>query len=691
MKDLQKNQVQSTIVVILLILFSFPNKAIAVSLDSLQQQLILSQKKQDYPSLFEAYYDIGLHYIDQGNYFLALENLLSALINAEKMPTQLSALDCLYHIAKCYKQLNNYQLALDYFSNYKERVNQKAEQSKIGEVLLSMAEIYRAQGNFDMAYDFQLKALDLKELEGDSLGIGLTLYTIGSSFYYQGNYNQALNYYEQALQIGENIPDDKLIFKGKAALGSTYDRLQDFETGMKLNMQSLEMAEDMDYKAGAAYALHNVGSSYFSRGEYRKAIIYLTLSLNAKEESGDKWGQIGSLIALGDSHIKLASFDEAVTNLKKAEQLAQEIESKTRLLDIYKYFSICYEEAGDLNKSNNYLHKYVEIKDAVINEATVHQMGERKSYYEIQRRESQINMLKKENELLAKSEEIRILYLWLAGFGLFLFGCISLLLYRRNIEHKRYNATLELKNNIIKEKNLQIAEKNQQLEQSNTELEQFAYIASHDLKEPLRTIKSYANLLQKRYPQLQEKSAGEFFYFITDATDRMTNLLTELLTYSRVNKRELPLDQCSTSDLLLSVSNSLHNQLKENNAKLIINEKEMPEVLANKTQLGQLFQNLISNAVKFRNGKAPEVEINCTDKEMEFQFSIKDNGIGIAEEFKDKIFEMFQRLHTRTEFEGTGIGLATCKKIVERHGGKIWVESEVGQGSTFYFTLPKNA
>jgi len=227
---------------------------------------------------------------------------------------------------------------------------------------------------------------------------------------------------------------------------------------------------------------------------------------------------------------------------------------------------------------------------------------------------------------------------------------------------------------------------NQQLQRSNQELEQFAYVASHDLREPLRKIRSYSDLLVKRYQGQLDERADKYINYITDSVIRMQALITDLLTYSRVSRNELILEPTDLGEILQQTLTDLSPAIEENHA--IINTTLLPIVQANPLQIRQVLQNLIANAIKFRSEQPPQIDIKADCQDDFWQISIQDNGIGIDPSYSDRIFAIFQRLHYREEYPGTGIGLAICQKIVERHGGKIWVESELGQGSTFYFTLP---
>jgi len=226
----------------------------------------------------------------------------------------------------------------------------------------------------------------------------------------------------------------------------------------------------------------------------------------------------------------------------------------------------------------------------------------------------------------------------------------------------------------------------EKLKKSNEELEQFAYVASHDLQEPLRKISSFSELLALQYKGRLDADADRYLEYITDGAFRMQTQIRELLEYSRIDRRGKEFIPTDCNEVLNSTLIYIHLAIDE--AGATVTHGPLPTIKADGVQLGQVFQNLISNAVKFRGAEPPLVHISAEQREKEWVFAVKDNGIGIAPEYADRIFVMFQRLHTRTEYPGTGLGLAICKKIVERHKGRIWVESEPGKGATFYFTIP---
>jgi two-component system, NtrC family, sensor kinase len=233
-------------------------------------------------------------------------------------------------------------------------------------------------------------------------------------------------------------------------------------------------------------------------------------------------------------------------------------------------------------------------------------------------------------------------------------------------------------------KNAELAAANRALERSNSELEHFAYVASHDLQEPLRTVASFVQLLQMRYQGKLDRTADEYIQFAVGGAVRMKQLINDLLAYSRVGRGK-PIGPTDSEQTLKYVLTDLSLRIEEYGAR--VTHDPLPVVLADETQLGQVFQNLLDNALKFRGSRAPEIHISAQRQRDEWLFSVRDNGIGIDHQYWERVFTVFQRLHTQAEYPGTGIGLSICRRILERFGHSIWVESQPGGGATFYFTL----
>jgi signal transduction histidine kinase len=239
---------------------------------------------------------------------------------------------------------------------------------------------------------------------------------------------------------------------------------------------------------------------------------------------------------------------------------------------------------------------------------------------------------------------------------------------------------------LAKREEENIRKLNKELERSNKELEQFAYIASHDLQEPLRMVSSYLQLIAERYKGRLDADADDFIHYAVEGANRMQTMINDLLAYSRVGTRGRPFEPADCNTILEQALSNVKFPIEETGA--VITHDPLPVLTADRSQLVQVFQNLISNAIKFRGERTPEIQISTEKKDGEWIFSVKDNGIGFDPKYADKIFDTFKRLHTAVKYPGSGIGLTICRKIIERHGGRIWSESEPGKGAIFYFTIP---
>jgi light-regulated signal transduction histidine kinase (bacteriophytochrome) len=254
-------------------------------------------------------------------------------------------------------------------------------------------------------------------------------------------------------------------------------------------------------------------------------------------------------------------------------------------------------------------------------------------------------------------------------------------------ERRRLEESVAAQAVQLEQRNAQLRRQSHELQRSNEELERFAYAASHDLQEPLRMVTSFTTLLAEHLEGRLDEEAQQYIDFAVDGAARMRRLIQDLLTYSRVGSRGVALTEVDVTAVLADAQRNLHVAIEESGAT--ITHDRLPVIRGDETQIGQIFQNLLGNALKFRSSAAPAVHVVADDAGDSWHFAIRDNGIGIEPRHVSRLFVMFQRLHTRAEYPGTGIGLALCRRLVERHGGRIWVESAFGEGATFHFTLPK--
>ena len=310
-------------------------------------------------------------------------------------------------------------------------------------------------------------------------------------------------------------------------------------------------------------------------------------------------------------------------------------------------------------------------------EAALETNGGYDSEYRVQRPDGVIRWIHARGQVLTG----------LSDGGRRLIGIVQDTTERREAEEALASLNEELEHRVAK-RTAELERANEGLEERNQELQQFAYIASHDLQEPLRMVTSFLQLLQRRYASGLDETANEYIEYAVDGASRMKVLIRDLLAFSRVGTRGQPLKRVNLKRVVETVVHDLGTQIEETGAEVEV--ESLPTVEADPSQIGQVFQNLISNALKFRReGETPRVHIGAKRSEGTWVIHVQDNGIGLEEKYEDRVFQIFQRLHSREEYDGTGIGLAIVKRIVERHGGRVWYESEVGKGTTFFLALPE--
>lgn len=601
----------------------------------------------------------------------ALDSLLQVLGTYEQQNDFSNKAQTLLGIGKTYQVSNQHEEAIEYLKKAEEVSKQNGYEEVLKESLKSIATVYLSTGNYEDAYYYQLQRLQFSQELKDSINIAKSYYDIGSIYFYQEDLEKALQHYQKSKDIAESLNDSTVLYLTYAALGSVYGEKKDRILSLSYNSRSLEIAEAIEYKMGIAYSARNVGQNYFSEKKYEKALQNFKRSLEIMHELGNSTGEAINLWSIGNVYSKLNQHDSALSYLENALKLTQKIGDKSHVREIYEDIAEANFFAGKLAEAYQYQKKYVVLKDSLVNEERIKQMADLQHQNELQ--QTELEILKKEQQL----QNLLKIFLGIVVFFLLL---ISILLY------SRYRLQTQ-SNELLAKANEAIQSQNKKLEATNNDLEKFAYIASHDLKEPLRMIGGYITLIERRYGDRFNENAKYFMGFIHEAIQRMYQLLDDLLIYSKLNIRENSYKKIDVQEIVSKVLQNLQSQIEEN--EITIQTNNLPnQLVANEDELSLVFHNLISNAIKFRSKQPPNINISCQPNGSAYIFSIEDNGIGISAEYLEKVFVPFQRLHTRDNYEGNGIGLAICKKVVEQHNGKIWVESAEEKGSTFYFTLP---
>ncbi|MFK7946183.1 MAG: tetratricopeptide repeat protein [Saprospiraceae bacterium] len=546
-------------------------------------------------------------------------------------------------------------------------------QKGIAEVKHTLGLIQFHLGDYEVALSNYLEALAIRETIKDEVGLGRSYNNIGVIYIEMGELNLAKKYYTRGLIYRRNAKDSIGMAYSYNNLGDVYFKQKKIDKAITHYNIALRLNESFYKPKAKAFTLERLANLYETQDDFENALSNYEEALRLRYETGIEYDIAKTTINLGQLYLRKDNIDKGLNLITKAETITQKLEAKPLLSQVYESLSQAYAKKGNYNQAYDYQIKYNQVRDSLLNTNISNEMLGLQAKYQFE---------KNERELLEQNNKIANLQRFYAiVVGLLSLGLIVLLFFR-------YRRQIKV-NDYLKTTKSEIEAKNKQLAAYTKELEQFTYIASHDLKEPLRNISGFARLLERRYHDSLDKNGQQFLHQIMGGVEQMTDLLKDLLKYSEVKRlKKEDLKWVNLNDILVNIKTGLNGQLSKNNGQLMINP--LPLIHSNNFQMTQLFKNFITNGLKFqKQGQIPIVEIKSKELSDSWEFRIADNGIGIDKNYHDKVFEMFKRLHKKQDYQGTGMGLAICKQIIEQHNGNIRIESEKDEGTTFIFTFPK--
>jgi signal transduction histidine kinase len=573
---------------------------------------------------------------------------------------------------------------------------------------IDMAIVYKREGNFAVSKEYYLKGLNLAKEIKDAGRQEFAYHGLGTLHDAMGEYEQAANYYWESVHLAEQRGFKEGVVNTIQNLAITYTKLKNnktaletidrayklaleekntllissvlFDYGKVLNaggdydgaitkyQASLDSCRASNFKPLIARTLFYMADAYTAKGDYETAQRYFEdcskyegfIALKSSAELNSK---------LGDLYIRQQQWDKAKEVLEKSFAIADKHNYKDLKKEVAGDLAIVFQQLNDYASAYQYMNIASNLKDTLYNEAQSKGITELQMKYDTEKADKQIQALK-----LKQTQTI------LAFGGIFLLATILISLYVIRLRGKN--------NKELQQKNIQIEDQNRLLIEKNAALEQFAYAAAHDLKEPLRNIGSFISLIQRRYTAQLDDAAREYMTYITTAVKRMNDLLSGLLNFSELTAEKATFENVKLSEVLSIVKDNLKLGIEEKKATIEYDES-LPTVPMMQMHIIQILQNLIGNALKFVEGQ-PMIKILAADSFDHVLLTISDNGIGMDKAYESKVFRLFHRLDKNREYEGNGIGLTICKNIVEKYGGKIWYESELGKGTRFFIYLPKS-
>lgn len=537
--------------------------------------------------------------------------------------------------------------------------------------------LYIYLNKYDLALASYQRSLSIANEINDIEGICYTNGNIGLIHLDLGNNTKAIEYFKAAYDVGiksEYAYVRAAAYENKARI---YSIQKDFKKAIEYEKKSLNISLEANDKLSASYSYMSIGYSYQELEEYKEAESHFKVALKYAIELGDK-GIIGSIrTSLSDIYSKQGMFKEAIHHGEIAQAIYANFEQEDSTTWYLNHtLATAYAGVGEYAKAYELMKEYNEMSDSMISRENRQLIAKMEAEYRIAEKDAENEYLKKEqdksNKLISQQRVITIISILLA----IAVAIVAGLLYYNSIQRRKNIEVLEHK----------VSERTQKLESTNASLERFNYIASHDLKEPLRSISSFTDLLSRRLGT-EDQVVLQYMDFIKRSSKRMYSLVGAMLEVSHY-KRMIPnFQQIDTNKLVHEVTESLSKYIEEQ--KAIINIGHLPTVRTDEALLSIVFQNLITNGIKYNENETPEIKITAIQNDYESIFSIVDNGIGIKPEFREQIFEAFKRLHHFEKYSGTGVGLFISKDIIELHNGRIWIETNPKGGSIFRIALPK--
>ena len=511
--------------------------------------------------------------------------------------------------------------------------------------LNNLAIVNSIRNDFKTAMGYFIDALELGRKIAYRQSIANSLINIGTIYAHLQNHDEALKRYLNIIEGYQDVLEINTLAIVYNNVGNINYRKNDVEQAHFYFKKTLELAKESQYQEMIALALTQISRAYRLENNTTEALIFAEESRQLMADLGDVNGKQINLINLGQLHYDLGDFESAILLTEQGLEVSIAAEDELNTMKAYELLATIYAYLKDFEKAYTYQFAYTQLQESVENEQRNLQAVDIEIRYDIREKQLQIEQLQRENEYQGQ----------------------------------------------LLEQSKQIEQQNIELTQANEELQQFAYVVSHDLKEPLRMIASYIQLMLRRLPKEISSDGGDietYSNFINEGVTRMNLLLDGLLQYATVGEEKEEKEALDIKEIAEYATFNLKLLIQESEAQINIGEMPTLNILA--SRFTQLFQNLISNAIKFRKpNTTPIINITCEKRKKEYLFKVSDNGIGISAEHRERVFVIFQRLHTRKQYEGTGIGLSICQKIITRLGGKIWVEGEVGLGTTFCFTVPR--
>lgn len=646
---------------------NWANKDLEKSVAYCDEAKALVEKTGDAKAMCFIYREQGYIYEQNNKLDLAIEQYTAGADLAEKKNNSSYKLSLYNDLAIANRKAGQYQQTRIYHNKCLDLAKSMNNLTMIEYSYHGLGYLYETIGDFEQAVVFYFKSLAIAEEHGAKGDVIISLQNISNTYLKIGDSKNSLASIDRAYQMSLELRDSLRLANVLVDYGAILNNAGQYNQALeKLQSAYLEY-EILQRKPEMGQAIVHIIDVYLKQGSFNIAQEYLDKGIKLEGSMANQ--DIAQLEQrAGDLYQKLNQPAKAERAYLRSLDIANK--HKYRVLsekNNYKLYQL-YSTKGDYQSALNYLEQSMAIKDELMGEKKNRNIAELQFKYDSEKTEKEIQTLK-----LRQNKTIFGGAMLLVGL---LFGAMI------------YNIRIKAKSNLkLVKKNSEIQNQNVQLMESNEVLSQYAYVAAHDLKEPLRNIGNFINLLQRRYGKDFNEEANEYMTFVREGAKRMNNLLKDLLEYSTVSSQKKGDEQTNIRNVIENVVLDLSARITEKNANLVFPDKT-PDLIINRFHLQQLMQNLIGNALKFCK-EDPKIIVDVRKNSEETLITVEDNGIGMKKEYESKVFNLFQRLHKNDKnFDGNGIGLTICKNIVSKYNGKIWFEPVLTGGTKFFMSFP---
>jgi len=591
------------------------------------------------------------------------------------------------NVGCAYSEINDAQQANKYFFDATVLALKINDQHYLSNLYNNIGLTYGNVQEYDKALEFHLKSLKIKEQRNDSLGISISNTNIGAIYYALKDYDKAKASFEKSFTISKIINDTEGVAFGYTNLADVLFAKGKYVEALEDYNKYLEMVTELKYNHSILYGHKKMGEIHIKLGNLKKAAPHLEKAYQMAISYNYTWELTNICLNYATLKKQMGAYDAALNYSNEALTYFPNSSSRKKLAAIHKIISEIYEKKKDSAKALEHLKIHLLVQDSALQKENVEAFAEMESKYQVELKETENHFLKQEQSLNEKIISQRTGLALLSMLGTFLLAILVFWLYRLKESKHRLNILLEKK---VEERTQHLQEANQQLGQANEELERFFYITSHDLREPMRNIISFSNLAKRRLNQQAYGEVDEYLSFVERGTHQMNTLLIGITEFFSTQKSDAaewqPLDE-----ILENAEKGISSELKNKNPQFSFQYKVNVDEIKFPKSLAVVFKNIFENGIKFNDNERPVFEIEFWDNETHFYCSIQDNGIGIAKEYHQHIFELFKRLHPREKYAGPGIGLSICKKIVQQLKGDIEVRDSGDKGTGMVFWISKAA